>query len=214
MPIRPTTDADEYYVLPEEAFQLLPEEWQNHFQKMADDQRAVLVSCDKELLQITRISKSFHTLVALKHVQKRLAEYKFAMTADAILDLDILTTAFVITYIRLHHGENGSSGFSRNDLPEKFREIHDQILELRNKRFAHHGEHHSVSHAMKIEVENDRFEIKFSLNLGYYIGGAKEWHELVVYLEEMIVDKLKDLTTKLKQKTGREWAVFTDITPE
>jgi hypothetical protein len=206
-------EAEEYYVVPEEALQFLPEEWRNHFRAMADDHRAVLKSGDNELSQIIRISKSFSAL-ALKHVQKRLAEYKFAADIDAFMDLDILTTAFVVTYVRLHKGENGGSGFSRDALPEELRGSHDQIIELRNKRFAHNDDHHSVSNAMEIEVHNERFQIKFGLTLGYHIGGATEWHELVSFLDAMIAEKLYYLLAKLKEKTGRDWVLATGPAPD
>jgi hypothetical protein len=199
-------EADEYYIVPEQALQFLPEEWRNHYQAMADNGRAILKSIDKELSQLSRISNSFTALVALKYVQKRLSEYKFAADMNAILELDMLTTAFVVTYVRLHQGGNGS-GFSRDALPEKFRGIHDQIVELRNKRFAHNDEHQSVSNAMEIGFQDDRFEIKFGLTLGYHVGGATEWHELVKFLDVMTVERMEKLLTRLKEKTGRDWGL-------
>jgi hypothetical protein len=122
MSIESGDEADEYYVVPEEALQFLPEEWRSHFQAMVDDHRAVLKSGDKELSQFIRISKSLSTLAALKHVQKRLAEYKFAADIDAFMDLDILTTAFVVTYVRLHLGENGSGASRVMPFPRSFAE--------------------------------------------------------------------------------------------
>lgn len=205
-------EVEEYYVVPEGALQFLPEEWRSHYQAMADNGHAILKTVDKELSKISRIKNSFTTLVALKYVQNRLAEYKFAADMDAILELDMLTTAFVVTYVRLHQGGNGS-GFSRDALPEKLRVIHDQIIELRNKRFAHNDDHHSVSNAMEIGFQDDRFEIKFGLTLGYHVGGATEWHELVKFLEVMIVERLHKLFARLKEKTGRDWVLPTGPAP-
>jgi hypothetical protein len=160
------------YVLPEEAFKYLPEEWRTELQARADSGRAVIESVEKELSQLARISNSFTSLVSLKHAQRRLSEYKFAADMDAILELDMLTTSFVTAYARLHHGGNGS-GFSRDILPERLRDTHDQIIEMRNKRFAHNDDHHSVANAMEIQFEGDRFFVKFNLMLGYYIGGRR-----------------------------------------
>jgi hypothetical protein len=196
----------EYYVLPEEALKYLPEEWRKEFQSRADSGRAVIESVENELSQLARISNSFTSLVALKHAQKRLSEYKFAADMEAILELDMLTTAFVTAYARLHHGGNGS-GFSRDILPEKLRETHDQIIEMRNKRFAHNDDHHSVSNAMEIGFEGNRFLVKFNLTLGYYIGGATEWHELVKFLDEMTVERMEKVTARLKEKTGYDWVM-------
>jgi hypothetical protein len=56
MSIESADEAEEYYVVPEEALQFLPEEWRNHFRAMADNHRAVLRSGDKELSQIIRVA--------------------------------------------------------------------------------------------------------------------------------------------------------------
>lgn len=203
----------EYYMLPEEALHLLPEEWRNSFQAMADNGGAALDSVNKELLQLSRISNSFTSLVALKHAQKRLSEYKFVADMDAIMELDMLTTAFVVAYARLHHGGNGS-GFSREILPENLRSVHDQIIEVRNKRFAHNDDHHSVSNALGVEFDGNRFFLKFNLTLGYYVGGATEWHELVGFLDRYTVERMEKLLARLKQKTGYEWIMPTGPAPE
>lgn len=96
--------------------------------------RAVLESVDKELSQLIRMSKSSTSLVALKYAAKRLSEYKLAAEMDAFLELDMLTTAFVVTYVGLQGGSG--SGFSRDSLPENLRGVHDLIVDMRNKRFA------------------------------------------------------------------------------
>jgi hypothetical protein len=211
-PIEPEKET-EYYMLPEEALHLLPEEWRNNFQAMADNGRAALESVEKEILQLSRISNSFTSLVALKHAQKRLSQYRFETNIDAIMELDMLTTAFVVAYVRLHQGGNGS-GFSRDILPEKLREIHDQIIEMRNKRFAHNNDHHSVENALGVEFDGGRFFLKFNLTLGYHIGGATEWHELVSFLDRYTVERMEKLLARLKEKTGYEWIMPTGPAPE
>lgn len=202
-----------YYMLPEQALQYLPEEWRNHFQAMADSGRAVLESVEKELSQLARISNSFTSVVALKHAQKRLSGYKFAADMDSVLELDMLTTAFVVAYVRLHQGGTGS-GFSRDALPEKLRGTHDQIIDMRNKRFAHNDDHHSVSNAMQIEFEGNRFFVKFGLTLGYHVGGATEWHELVKFLDMLTVEKMEKVIARLKEKTGYDWVMPTGPAPD
>lgn len=193
-----------YCILPEETLQYLPKEWQEQIQEMMDDGRAVLKSVDSELSQLARLSRCFTALVALKYIQQRLTAFEFSKDINAILELDMLTTAFVVTYARLHHGGVGS-GFSRKSLPKKLHKTHDQILDMRNKRFAHDDEHFSLSNALQIGFQDDRFDVKFDLKLGYYIGGAKEWHELVSWIDTMIVEKLEKLQEKLKIKTNRDW---------
>jgi hypothetical protein len=86
-------------------------------------------AADKELLQHYRISNSFTSLVAQKYAQKRLSEYKFDTNMNANIELEMLTTAFVVAYVRLHEGGKGS-GFSRDILPEHLRSVHDESSKL------------------------------------------------------------------------------------
>jgi hypothetical protein len=194
----------EHYVLPEEALHLLPKEWRNNIEAMAENGRAALEAVEKELLQLSKISNSFTSLVALKHAQKRLSEYEFDTNMDAIMELDMLTTAFVVAYVRLHQGGNGS-GFKRDILPEKLRSVQDEIIDVRNKRFAHNDDYHSVSNALGVEFDGDRFFLKFNLTLGYHIGGATEWHEPVSFLDRFTVERMEKLLVRLKAKTGYDW---------
>jgi hypothetical protein len=199
--------------LPKEALQFLPEEWRNHFQAMADDGRVILKAVDNELSQLVRVLNSFATLVTLKHVQKRLSAYKFEPEMDTFLELDMLTTAFVVTYVRLHQGGNGS-GFSRDSIPEELRSIHDRVIDLRNKRFAHNDEHDSVSNALEVAFEDNRFELKFGISLGFHIGGAKEWPDLVNSVEAIYLERIEKLLARLKLKTGHDWVLPSGPAPE
>jgi len=202
-------ESDEYYVLPEEAIALLPEEWQDQIQARISDGRAVLKSVDRELSQLGRLSNSLIALATLKHVRDRLVSYRFAATMDAVLELDMLTTAFIVTYVRLHEGGTGS-GFARDVLPERLRSFHDDIISLRNRRFAHTGDHDSVSEAMEIGLQDDRFEVKLSISLGFHIGGATEWQEIVDVLDTIYAERCFKLLSRLKEKTGHDWVFAGD----
>jgi hypothetical protein len=209
----PEDDTEEFYILPEGAIQFLPEEWRNQIQAIADDGRTVLKSVDNELTQLVRLSHSFVNLVTLKHIQRRLLAYEFKPEVKAILELEMLTTAFVVAYVRLHEGGSGS-GFSRGKLPQNLREVHDHIIELRNERFAHNGGHPSAESALEIGFEDDRFDIKLGFTLGYHVGGRTEWKELVQFLDAMFFYRLCNLATRLKEKTGRDWNYPAGEAPE
>lgn len=197
-------ETEDHYIVPEEVFQYLPEPWRGQVEKVLEDGHTVLRSVDKELNNLTRLVNSFPTLVSLKHIAKRLSQYEFAADMDTILDLDMLTTAFVVTYARLEDGGKGS-GFSRDALPTHLREAHDHILEIRNKRFAHNAGHHSTQNALRVNFVEDHFAIEFDLTLGYHIGGASEWQEIVPILDALFYDRMDKIFAKLREKTGREW---------
>lgn len=206
-------DPDEYYVIPEEAIQYLPAEWREQFQAMAADGRAILKSVDSELSQLSRLSFASINLVTLKHIKQRLTDYRFAPSMEAILENEMLVTAFVVTYARLQQGGIGS-GFARGVLPEHLRKFHDEIIDLRNKRFAHNAGHHTVNEAMEIGFQNGRFNIQLGSELRIQIGGATEWQELVDFIDGLMADRMDKVVTKLAEKTGFEWSLPKGSPPE
>lgn len=201
-------DGDEYYVIPEHAIQYLPEEWRHELQATIEGNRAVLRSVDKEITRLSKLSASSMNLVTLKYIRDRLQAYRFGATMDAVLELEMLVTAFVVTYTRLSQG-GAVSGFDRNDLPEQFRAFHDEIVELRNQRFAHNDGHHTIQDAMEIGFDGDRFELHMSLEVRVQIGGAPEWSEMVDFLDGLYADRMDKVLARLNKKTGKAWALPT-----
>src|SRR3546814_6369322 len=148
------TDADDdddgaYYVVPEEAIQYLPREWQEAIYARAEDGRTVLEAADTELQQLSRLSLSFSHVTVLQHIRDNLAVYRFKADMAALLELAMLTTAFVATYVRLHTGGSGS-GFARDALPEALRSAPDEIIDIRNTRYDSVATHDSVGPFAKI----------------------------------------------------------------
>ncbi|MDJ0276001.1 hypothetical protein QLH51_04175 [Sphingomonas sp. 2R-10] len=217
--VRPDLDdadadgGDGYYVIPEEAMQYLPEEWRAELQARAEEGRRVLASADKELKQLSRLSLSYYHVVVLRHVRDRLAEYRFRADMAAILELDMLTTAFLATYARLHTG-GGGSGFARDALPAPLRAAHDEIIDLRNKRYAHVDEHHSVNDEMEIVEEDGRFVVRLGTRLGVYIGGSNDWPKLVDALDGIFADRGAKIIARLKARTRRDWTIAQRNLPE
>jgi hypothetical protein len=205
-------DADEYYVLPEEAIQYLPQEWRDELQTTIEGNRAVLRSVDKEITRLIKLSASSMNVVTLKYVRDRLQAYRFEATMAAILELEMLITAFVVTYTRLSQG-GAFSGFGRNELPQQFRRFHDEIVELRNQRFAHNDGHHTIKDAMEIGFKDDRFELHMSQEIRVQIGGAPEWAQMVDFLDGLYADRMNRVVARLKEKTGKEWALPTGPDP-
>src|SRR3546814_12270974 len=113
--------------------QYLPREWQEAIYARAEDGRKVLEAADKVLKQLSRLSLSFYHVTVLKHIRDKLAVYRFKADMAAFLELEMLTTAFVDTYVRLHNGGSGS-GCARDALREAMRSATEQVLEMRTKR--------------------------------------------------------------------------------
>ena len=194
----------EYFAIPEEAIQYLPEEWQKNIQALKDEGLAILASVDENLKVVARIANAFPAMVSLRYIQHRLAGTKFEPTMEWALENDMLTLAFVTTYARLVDGGIGS-GVSRGALPAELRPIHDTIIDLRNKRYAHNAGHPSADGQLTIELADGDFNINVSYNLGFHVGGALEWRPLVEFLDDLMLTRMHAQLTRLSEKTGRQW---------
>ncbi|TIQ35491.1 MAG: hypothetical protein E5X48_14080 [Mesorhizobium sp.] len=194
----------EYVVVPEEAIQFLPPEWRDAFQSKVEDSRAILEAVDSDIKNLIRLVGAFQGMASLSYIHHRLSKADFNSTTEAILEHDMLTSAFVIAYVRLIDGGIGS-GVSRKTLPPHLRKAHDEIIELRNKRFAHNAGHRSVDGKLDILFGDGRFDVSVTMQVGYYVRGANEWGELVTFLNGLMFDRLTKLLERLKDKTGCEW---------
>jgi hypothetical protein len=206
-------EPQEYVVFPEESIKYLPEEWQQHLYALKEEGQGVLEAADDNLKILNRLVHAFPSMASLRYIQHRLASTKFEATMEWALENDMLTLAFVTTYARLIVGGIGS-GVSRSALPVELRPVHDNIIELRNKRYAHNVGHDSITGNLEIGFEGGKFDISVNFNMGFHVGGALEWEPLVVFLDGLMISRLHAQLEKLKEKTGREWTFPSGPPPE
>jgi hypothetical protein len=199
-------DDNQFYIISEAALKHLPLKWREEIEDVAADGRTILKSVDQELSQLSRLSFASIELVSLRYFVQRLSEFEFKPTVEAMLEHEMLTLAFVVTYSRLHKGGVGS-GFDKGKLPKNLRKVHDAIMELRNKRFAHNAGHHSIRDAMRIGFEGGCFEVEPNYNISFQVGGAPEWKLLVEFIDELIAERIDKVIAKLVAKTGRDWTL-------
>lgn len=181
------------------------DEMRVELEAVAEEGRAVLAKVHGHLEKASRISRSMTHVVMVRHIQERLWNRKYTPDMESVLDLDMLTTAFVVTYVRLHLG-GGASGFDRNELPEHLRETHDEILKMRNERFAHDdADNDLITDMTEIQYVDGVYELHSSLSLRYQFGGAPEWKELVEAIEAILAERSEKLMRKMTAASGVEW---------
>lgn len=90
-------------------------------------------------------------------------------------------------------------------MPEHLRSAHDEIIRLRNKRYAHNDRDETVSSLVTLTYRHQRFEINPTLNLSFYVGGRDEWRDLCEFINQLLYERLQNLMHRLKHKTGCDW---------
>lgn len=205
---------DEFVYIPESLFKHLPEEYREAAEARKVKGENLLRIVDKDIQGLISLMNAIPTSASLKYNFHRLRTSKFEVTTEAWMELQLLTTAFVVTYGRLFAKASGASGLSKKDIPKHLGHVHDELIALRNSRFAHNGSHESVSGAISVSFDDAGFGVNVQLSLGFYVGGRDEWKELITFIDALMHERLAEKLASLKKKTGYEWSFPSGPAPE
>lgn len=177
---------DQFVYVPEALFEYLPKGYLEAVAGRKQDGEEVLRIVDDDIRGLISLLNSIPTTSNLSYIFHRLRNAKFEPTTEALMEQEMLTTAFIVTYGRLFAKGSGATGVSRKSIPGHLRAIHDEIIELRNKRYAHNASHHTVGSSIRVDLDDNGFHVQMQGNFGFYIGGKDEWEELVTFIDALM----------------------------
>lgn len=207
------TEDDDYVYIPEDLFDHLPPAYREAAEARRQQGAAIMQVADDDLRNLIRLANAIPTTSSLSYIFRRLREIEFDLRTESFLENETLTTAFVVTYCRLFASGSRGSGVSRKQLPVHLREVHDDLLEVRNQRYAHMGSHPSIGSSLQIDFDDEGVRVGLQMSLGMYVGGRDEWEELVVFIDGLMHDRLHKLLKRLTDKTGLEWSFPSGAAP-
>lgn len=196
---------NEFVYVPEELFKHLPKEYREAAEARKKQGENVLRIADKDIQRLIRLINAIPTTSSLSYIYHRLRKTKFELTAEAMMEQEMLTTAFIVTYARLFASGDGTSGISRKSLPKHLRSVHEDIIQLRNRRYAHNGTHETVKSGIKVDFDDKSFQVSMQMSLGFHVGGRDEWEELIAAIDTYMHSQLTKIFKRLKEKTGYDW---------
>ncbi|MBF0249680.1 MAG: hypothetical protein HQL35_03510 [Alphaproteobacteria bacterium] len=205
---------EDYVYIPEELFKCLPPEYREVAKARKQQGSDVLQIADKDIKSLINLANAIPTTSSLSYIYHRLRTAKFDNTAESLMELEMLTTAFVVTYSRLFVKGNGAVGVSKSQIPAHLQDVHDDLISIRHKRYAHNDRHESIDSGIQIDFDETEFHVNLQMNLGYYVGGRNEWEELVTFLDAHMHKQLQKILHRLKEKTGYEWKCSAGPAPD
>ena len=212
---QPTIFEDDNYIyIPEELFEHLPAAHRETAETRKKQSREMLQVAEDDLRRLAQLVNTSLATSSLSYIFHRLRAAGFQADAEGFMEQEMLTTAFVVTYARLFTSGKGRSGVSRDTLPEHLQSIHDDIMSLRNKRYAHSDDHTSVAATLTIAFDDERVHVQPQMLMGLHFGGRNEWAELIAFLDGLMHDRLQKILRRLNDKTGKEWTFPTGDAPD
>lgn len=196
---------DKNCYLSHEALKLLPVEIREQLVSHVSYGNEMLAKAHEDIVNLERLVKMMTTVSTLNFIHQRLRNTSFEITLDSALEHEMLTTAFVITYSRLFVGSTGASCISEKKIPKHLKNIHSDIMSIRHQRYAHNGQHDSISSSMEIEFREEEFDIRLNYEFGMYVGGRDEWVDLVQFVNQYVYDQICKKLDRLREKTGHKW---------
>ncbi|MBW4962945.1 hypothetical protein [Sulfitobacter sp. CW3] len=196
---------EEFVYVPEEFFNLLPKEYREAAEARKQQGKKVLRIADNDIKGLIRLARAIPTTSSLSYIYHRLKTAKFEVTAEALLEQEVLTTAFIVTYARLFASGNGAVKLSKTDIPEHLRPVHQDIMDLRHQRYAHNGTHKTINSGIELHFDDDGFKVSMQMRLGFFLGGRNEWEELITFIDAHMHESLMKILRRLERKTGYEW---------
>ncbi|WP_406807884.1 hypothetical protein [Enterobacter cloacae] len=201
----PIFDSEDYFSVSEEVFNKLPTDLRAPFEEIMKRGTEVISGCDKEIENLIKLIKAIPTTTSLSYIYHRLRTTKFEITTESMMEQEMLTTAFVVSYGRLFTKSNGTCVLQRKHLPQNLRAVHDELYKIRNERYAHNGGHESIDTLVGIAFSGTQFYINAQMSLGLHIGGRDEWEELITFIDAFMHERLYKIISRLKEQTGYEW---------
>lgn len=133
---------------------------------------------------------------------------------EDIMQMDAFTTSIVIAYGRLFGKGTGTISLNKSIAPEDLKQIHENIINLRHGRYAHHGEHKTIKKNINVKYTNSSFVVTQSIEYIICLGAPKEWEALFRWIDEYMHQTLQKQLDFLTKKTGIKWEVPSGPTPD
>jgi hypothetical protein len=126
---------------------------------------------------------------------------------EDMMKMDTFTTSIIISYGRLFGDGDGATKLRKDKVPESVRHVHDDIINLRHGRYAHHGEHETIKTRLGIQANGSSIFVNPGINFLVCLGAPKEWAPLFQWLDKYMYEILYKRLDLLTKKTGIEWKI-------
>jgi len=159
-----------------------------------------------EIDRLNKMLLNIHSVACIRYWYWRLGNFvQSPYLHEDLMMMDSLTTSIVMSYGRLFSSGNGSTKLSYNIIPPAFELVHDDIIKLRNTKYAHHGGHESIDSKLEIDFKAECISVIPNLEIIVCLGAPKEWGPLLEWLDTYMYETIAKQLSLLTEKTGIEW---------
>lgn len=169
---------------------------------------------EADMARIDRMTSNLISMNIVDFAYSKLARLKVDLTMEFLLEVEALTGGLVTAYGRMFTGAEGATKLKDNIFPPERAATHQMLMDLRHRRYAHHGAHPSISSAIELELDTKGVLLQQSYRVTMCLGAPPEWAPHFKFLREHLSDALEQQLAHLSRKTGLQWRMEGGPPPE
>jgi len=169
---------------------------------------------------VDRLRKTITNLVTMRNVlyfSEKLEHMKVdditSITKDWTMEMEAFLTAISVSYGRLFAESKGARVLKKKLIPKHLWDAHEEVIALRNERYAHHGDHITTAPELELFVHEKEVLTQLHWRSSMPNGAPPSWKELFLWVDDFLRESFKKQMAYMSQTSGKEWMPFDpDIT--
>lgn len=175
-------------------------------EKSEQEIKEILSKHSKQIRQLNKMLLNIYTISNIRFWYSCLANFrKSEDISKDILQMEAFTTSIVISYGRIFSGGTGTTTLNDKIIPGFLIPIHQEIIDLRHGKYAHHGEHSFFEKNIEVSYIDNSFTITPKIEVEFCLGAPKKWAKLFEWLDAYMYDTVQNTLLYLSSSTGVEW---------
>lgn len=158
-------------------------------EKSEQEIKEILYKHSKQIEQLNKMLLNMYAISNIRFWYSCLANFRKSEDISRdILQMEAFTTSIVISYGRIFSSGSGSTILNDKIIPDFLVLTHQEIINLRHGRYAHHGEQSFFIKNIDVSYMDFSFIIKPKLEVGFWLGTPKKWADLFEWLDAYMYD--------------------------
>ena len=157
---------------------------------------------------ITNLTTMKHVLYFLRKLEKMKVDDISTVTEDWMMETDAYLTTITVSYGRLFAESKGVRVLKKKLIPKHLLDAHDEVIALRNQRYAHHGHHVTTAPELEVVVSEKEVYPRLHWRSNMPNGAPPSWNDLFTWVDGFLKASFQKQMAHMSQTTGKKWVPF------
>ncbi|MEL6828234.1 MAG: hypothetical protein AAFN91_18455 [Pseudomonadota bacterium] len=157
---------------------------------------------------ITNLTTTHHVLYFFEKLEHMKVEDFTSVTEDWMMEMEAYLTTISVSYGRLFAESKGARVLKKKLIPKHLQEAHDEVIALRNERYAHHGDHITTAPELELLVNEKEVLTHLHWRSNMPNGAPLSWKDLFLWADNFLKASFQKQMAYMSQTSGKEWVPF------